>query len=189
VEDVINNNPAPPTLSRTKHPGGRPTEYKAEYNEQVYKFCLLGATDAEIADIFGVDERTINDWKIKYPEFSQSLRAGKVEADANVGKSLYQIATGYEHPEDVIMQYQGKPVIVPTTRHYPPDYKAASLWLRNRRPDRWREQQDISITESITVNIGELPAADVILSRIEARRAERNVTPELPEKAVDSGDA
>jgi len=51
------------------------------------------------------------------------------------------------------------------------------------------DRQDINVTESITVAIGELPAADAILARIEARRAERNVTPALPAIAADSEDA
>ena len=36
---------------------GRPTEYKEEYNEQVYKLCLLGAKDKELADFFNVEEK------------------------------------------------------------------------------------------------------------------------------------
>jgi len=202
VEDIINNpsdNPTSPTYPVSgKHPGGAPTLYKPEYSDQVYKLCLLGATDAEIAEFFEVDERTINRWKVEHAEFCQSLRAGKVEADANVGHSLYQIATGYEHPEDVIMQYQGKPVIVPTIKHYAPDYKAISLWLRNRRPDRWREQQDINVTHTIAQlapkTIAEIKAAVLLTEQAEAAQQAAIACvdaeyEELPTIAADSGDA
>ena len=104
----------------TKRPRGRPTRYKAEYTEQAFKLCLLGATDANLADFFEVSEKTINTWKDVHPEFLQSLKAGKDEADANVGERLYQRALGYEHPEDKIFMHEGKPVIVPTVKHYPP---------------------------------------------------------------------
>lgn len=132
-----------------KRPVGAPTLYKAEYNEKVYKLCLLGATDAEIADILDVSESTLNLWKINHPEFSESMRAGKVEADAEIAHSLYHAAKGYEHAEDVIMQYQGQPVIVPTVKHYAPDTKAAALWLKNRQPERWKDEQKLSVSGTV----------------------------------------
>ena len=68
--------------------GGRPKSYRDEYGEQVFKLCLLGATDKELADFFDVCEKTINGWKKDYPEFLQSLKRGKLLADANVTRSL-----------------------------------------------------------------------------------------------------
>jgi hypothetical protein len=79
--------------------GGRPTDYKTEYAEQTYKLCLLGATDKELANFFDVVESTINLWKQEHSEFSESIKRGKFQADANVADRLYQRATGYEHPE------------------------------------------------------------------------------------------
>jgi hypothetical protein len=43
---------------------GRPSDFLPEYPDQSAKLCRLGATDAEIADFFGKDERTVNRWKI-----------------------------------------------------------------------------------------------------------------------------
>jgi len=119
---------------------GRPTKYKKEHDEQARKLCLLGATDSEIADFIGVTESTINLWKLKHPSFSESLKSGKILADANVATKLYERACGYSHTEDKIFAQNGEPLIVPTIKHYPPDTTAAAIWLNNRRPDRWRNK-------------------------------------------------
>ena len=126
-------------------PDGRPTAYKREYAEQARKLCLLGSTDKEMGAFFEVCEKTINTWKHKHPDFLQSIKRGKVVADANVADRLYQKAMGYEHEEDKIFQYEGQPVRVSTVKHYPPDTQAASLWLRNRQPEKWRDRKDLTV--------------------------------------------
>jgi len=106
---------------------------------------MLGATDKEMADFFGVAESTLNLWKKEHKEFSESLKRGKVLADANVANRLYQRAMGYEHPEDKIFNDNGEPLIIPTVKHYPPDSVAAIFWLKNRRKDQWRDKQDVDL--------------------------------------------
>lgn len=140
--------------------GGRPTLYKKEYDEQVYKLCLLGATDKEIAAFFDIEESTLNNWKEMYSKFMESIKSGKEDADANVANRLYQRAMGYKHTEDVIMQYQGQPVVVPTMKYYPPDTTAAIYWLKNRRRKadaNWNvsDKQEIDATTRIIVGIEE----------------------------------
>ncbi|WP_429554773.1 terminase [Paraburkholderia sp. MM5477-R1] len=93
-----------------------------------------------MADFFGVSEKTVNAWKKAHPEFLQSTTRGKMMADAEVADRLYQRALGYSHPAVKIMQFEGAPVVVPYTEHYPPDTPAASLWLRNRQPWKWRDR-------------------------------------------------
>ena len=124
-------------------PAGRPTKFKEEYPKLVYKLCLLGATDKEIADILGITESTFNNWKIEYPQLMESIKEGKAEADANVASRLYSRAMGYQHPEDKIFNDNGEPLIVPTVKHYPPDPTAAIFWLKNRQPQKWRDKQEI----------------------------------------------
>ena len=123
---------------------GRPSLYMAKYVDQAYKLCLLGATDAEMADIFEVSESTLNLWKQQHPEFSESIRQGKAVADSHVAEKLYQRACGYSHPAVKIFMPQGAaaPVYAEYTENYPPDTQAASLWLRNRQPKKWRDKID-----------------------------------------------
>jgi hypothetical protein len=132
--------------TKKKSNAGAPTKYKPEYNEQVYKLCLLGATDKETADIFGICEATLNNWKEDYPGFLESIKRGKTDADANVAKSLYKRATGYTVDTVKVFQFQGEPVIVPVVEEIAPDTGAAMAWLKNRRKEQWRDRQDIEHT-------------------------------------------
>tara|TARA_R110002020_G_scaffold70727_3_gene183438 strand:+ start:1376 stop:1885 length:510 start_codon:yes stop_codon:yes gene_type:complete len=129
-----------------KSNAGRPTDYKIEFNRQAEKLCLLGSTDKDMADFFDVSESTINLWKQKHPEFSESIKRGKISADANVASRLYKRAIGYEHDEDKIFNNNGEPLIVPTIKHVQPDTTAAIFWLKNRQPKMWRDSQNIDHT-------------------------------------------
>jgi hypothetical protein len=125
--------------------GGRPPKYKASFNEQARKLCLLGATDKSLADFFEVDEATINRWKVDYPGFCKSLKKGKLPADAIVAESLYKRATGYSHPDVDIKVIDGMIVKTKFIKYYPPDTVAAIFWLKNRGKENWREKQFIDI--------------------------------------------
>ena len=125
---------------------GRPSLYKPEFAELARKFCCLGATDADLAKFLEVSEATINTWKLEHPEFLESIKAGKAQADAEVASKLFHRATGYEHPEDDIRAVNGEIVITPTVKHYPPDTTAAIFWLKNRRPDLWRDKVESEIS-------------------------------------------
>lgn len=106
-----------------------------------YKFTLLGATDKKLAEFFLVDERTINRWKQEYPEFCQSLKRGKEVADATVADALFKRAVGYTCPDVHVSTYEGQAIITPIQKHYPPETAAAIFFLKNRRPDLWRDKQ------------------------------------------------
>jgi len=117
-------------------PNGRPSKFKKEYIALAYHYSLLGATDKQLAVFFDVSESTINLWKLKHPGFSESIRRGKTVADALVAESLFERARGYTHPEEKIFLHEGRIIRAETLKHYPPDTRAASLWLRNRQPEQ-----------------------------------------------------
>ncbi|MDY0475603.1 helix-turn-helix domain-containing protein [Pasteurella multocida] len=127
---------------------GQPTKYKSEYVAQVEKLCLLGATDKDIANFFEVSESTLNNWKNEYPEFLESIKKGKMLADANVAERLYKRALGYEAPDVDIRVIENKIVETPLIKHYPPDPTSAIFWLKNRQPEKWRDKQVIDHTNS-----------------------------------------
>ena len=125
-----------------KNKTGRPTSYNTDYNEQVFKLCLLGATDKDIADFFGVAESTLNKWKLEHSEFSESIKKGKKNADANISAALYHRAIGFTKKDcEKVFQYQGSIVRAKTNEYFPPDTAAAIFWLKNRQPQLWRDKQ------------------------------------------------
>src|ERR1041384_7074197 len=83
--------PAPPeTVPR---PRGRPRiPCTAEHVRRVFELALLGLTDDELAEALGISERTLENWKLRHPEFLEALKRGKSLADAEVAHSLYRRA-------------------------------------------------------------------------------------------------
>lgn len=135
---------------------GRPSSYKPEFAKQAVKLCDLGATDEDLAEFFGVNVRTIARWKIEHDDFCQALKAGKAGADDRVERSLFQRAVGYSHDSVKILTVSlgnnaGSEVReVPFVEHYPPDTTAAIFWLKNRRPEQWRDKTEVQVTRSLS---------------------------------------
>lgn len=129
---------------------GRPTKYKKEYDKQAEKLCLLGATDAQLADFFEVAESTLYLWKKEHKSFSEALKAKSFSDDA-VERSLYQRAIGHEVVETTEKQSENGYEKTTKTKMVA-DTTAMIFWLKNRRPEKWRDkveqeekQQDIII--------------------------------------------
>ena len=132
---------------------GRPSRYKAEYADQAYKFCLLGATDARLGEFFEVDEATIHRWKLAHEEFCESIKRGKDVADAEIAQALFHRAKGYSHQAVKIFNNQGEIIVEPYIEHYPPDTGAAMAWLKNRQPKQWRDKQDIEHSGELNIKV------------------------------------
>ena len=122
---------------------GRKSEFQPKFVTIAKEMGRFGATDAQLATAFDVTVTTITNWKQAHPSFVAALQAGKDEADNRVVRSLYERATGYEHPAIKIMQYEGQPIEVPYTERYPPDPAAMIFWLKNRRRLEWRDKHDV----------------------------------------------
>ncbi len=155
---------------------GRPTKYREEFAEQARKLCLLGLTDAGLADFFGVDEATINRWKRAHADFCASISAGKMAADSDVADSLYRSAVGghFVTEERPVAEGEGSGAVVrPLRRQVPPSVQAQSLWLRNRQPHLWRDR--VEVKEEISLNV--FPPKEVLddlYNRVLAEAAKRD---------------
>ena len=131
-----------------KRTAGRPPAYEESFCVQAEKYCMLGATNAQLAELFGVSDTTIDNWLAKYSEFLGAVKRGRAEADSRVAESLFQRAVGYSHPEDKVFLHEGTPVVVPTVKHYPPDTTAAIFWLKNRRRADWKDYKAVEVSNA-----------------------------------------
>jgi hypothetical protein len=123
---------------------GRKSLFREEFILIAKAAARFGAIEDEIADELKISPGTLDNFKKKYPEFLSALKAGKEASDAQVERALYQRAIGYSHPAvKAFMTRDGKIVEHKYVEHYPPDPASMCFWLKNRRPDRWRDVQRI----------------------------------------------
>ena len=138
-EDRITKRAATPENPKA---AGKPSTYQPAFAEHALKLARLGATNVEIADFLGINVRTVTQWSVQHPDFGAALKEGKAAADDRVERSLYARAMGFEHDEVDIRVVNGEIVQTPIRKVYPPDTTAAIFWLKNRRPQDWRDKVD-----------------------------------------------
>jgi len=160
--------------ARKKPPAvmGRPSSYDPEFHiPQAELLCRLGATIDQLGEAFGVSGETIRRWMLKYPDFCGSIRVGAIPADDRVEMTLYRRSLGYQTVETE-NKYEMTEVEDPVTgevrvfrklievkekvREVPPDVTAITFWLKNRRPEEWRESFAHTVTDPDEVSSEQL---------------------------------
>ena len=146
--------------SNGDRPVGRPTKYIPEYCRQARKACEMGATEADLGEFFGVAVSTIWSWATRHPEFQNAIKTGKSPSDDAMERSLFMRGRGFwidtekvfvnkvstpreggeGHTEEVVVTR------VPVREYYPPDTAAAFIWLKNRRPEFWRDKHEVAVS-------------------------------------------
>lgn len=126
-----------------------------------------GLTDEQISLNMGIAVRTLYNWKDKHVQILQALKKGKEVVDRQVENALLKRALGYKYDELTYEQVPIKPyidddgnvkeyqleVVKKVTKQQAPDVTAQIFWLKNRRPDKWRDKQDIEHSGGVTNQI------------------------------------
>ena len=102
----------------------------------------------------GISRTTFYAWMKAYPVISDAIKEGKAPVDVQVEDALLKRAKGYSYKETYVeyglseteRDENGAPKkIIKNVRvvekEVPPDVGAAALWLKNRRPDKWRDRR------------------------------------------------
>lgn len=103
-----------------------------------------GLTDEQLAQKIGINPATLYDWKNKFNKISETLKKGKEIVDIQVENALLKRALGYDYQEQRIEKSEKDGTkIIQTLKHVPADTTAQIFWLKNRRPDRWRDKPEV----------------------------------------------
>jgi hypothetical protein len=129
-----------------------------------------GLTDEQIAGNMGIKRQTLYEWKKKYPDISDTLKKGKEVVDRQVENALLKRALGYRYEEvtkekgpvfdeegnavldqngNIIFALQPVKVVV---KEVQPDVTAQIFWLKNRKPDEWRDKKETELSGGLDVN-------------------------------------
>lgn len=130
----------------------------AKYEEWIEEDGLIriagwardGLSLEQIADNIGISKPTLYAWIGKYPKIAEAIKQKKDIADRNVENALYKSAVGYEY-EETKKEYEDGELIKETIikKVVPPNVSAAALWLKNRKPDQWRDKQEINVNGTL----------------------------------------
>lgn len=146
-----------------KRKGGRRGKY-AEWltNEGLIKlegWARDGLTDEQIAQNIGIVPSTLYAWINRYSEISEALKRGKEVVDRQVENALLKRALGYQYDEVTherdFNEETGEVELMPTKivrKEVAPDTTAQIFWLKNRKPEQWRDRQDIQHSGHIDSN-------------------------------------
>lgn len=126
---------------------------------QLESWARDGLTDEQIAHNMGICVATLYNWKSKYLEILESLKRGKDVIDIQVENALLKRALGYSYKEvtreKVFNPETGQYELMPTkevTKEVVPDTTAQIFWLKNRRPEQWRDKRDVSVEGELNTN-------------------------------------
>ena len=119
--------------------------WKPETMEKFKMLATRGFTEPEICKILSVSQKTLLDWKRKDPEFFKRIENWKNVADDEIERSLFERARGYVHPETKVhWDTELKEwMTITIDKYYPPDSVACFYWLKNRRPERWKDKHSL----------------------------------------------
>ena len=101
--------------------------------EEIKDWARNGATDEQIYKKLRISKQAFYDYQKRYPDFLDILKYSKDYCDAQVENALYQKAI------------KG-------------DTLAQIFWLKNRRPNKWREKVE-SVQEDTKSKLDELIVA------------------------------
>lgn len=118
-----------------------------------------GLTDEQIAKNIGIATSTFYEWKKKSKEFSESLKKGKEVVDFEVENALLKRALGYTitlNKQKVTKD--GDVVDITEEVHVPPDTTAQIFWLKNRKPNTWKDKVETDEDREAVANASQVIA-------------------------------
>lgn len=121
-----------------------------------------GLTDKDIATRkIGIGERTFTDWKKKYKAISAALKEGRAPVDTEIEDSMVRSAKGFKVKEKKAFKVKttkkkdGMEIteehmeVVEVERFVDPVVVAQIFWLKNRKPEYWKDKRETTDTNAV----------------------------------------
>ena len=129
---------------------------KSQYSVKVEPYLELiegwtreGLVMSQIAEKLGISKTTLYKYMQEHSELSERLKKGREVSDAQVENELFKKAVGFtrieKKPFKVKKVDYEEVVMVDQEVYYPPELGAQVFWLKNRKPDKWREKVENKI--------------------------------------------
>ena len=136
---------------------------KTKYNPDTFPllaegYARDGLSDKQIAKNLNISKETYYTYQKKYLVFFDSIKKGKAPVDTEVENALLKRALGYEYEEvttEVTVDEQGrkrkhKKVV---KKSVIPDVGAQIFWLKNRKPNQWKDKREFNLLNDEDVDI------------------------------------
>lgn len=118
-----------------------------------------GLTDEQIAKNIGISRASLYEWKKKEVDISDALKKGKEIVDFEVENALLKKALGYTitlNKQKVTKN--GDVVDITEEVHVPPDTTAQIFWLKNRKPNNWKDKVETDEDKEAVANASQVIA-------------------------------
>lgn len=143
-----------------------------------------GLTDEQIAHNIGITRKTLAEWKNKYSDISDTLKINKEIVDTQVENALLKRALGYSFTETTkerkMNDATGKYEMVTTkevVKEVTPDTTAQIFWLKNRKPEEWRDKKDVAVEGNINSVVSSM-SDEALDERIESLKSKLGIKDE-----------
>lgn len=123
-----------------------------------------GLTDEQIAKNLGISKTSLYKYKEEHIELFELLKKGKEIIDYEVENALLKKALGFKETVKKAIKVKNVEysngrrlketediVIVDEEIFVQPDTTAQIFWLKNRKPDKWRDKQVVESNNTIEV--------------------------------------
>ena len=114
-----------------------------------------GLTDEQIAKNIGINRTTLYDWKKKEVNIADALKKGKEVIDFEVENALLKRALGYEYEEET---YENGILTKKVKKQVAPDTTAQIFWLKNRKPNNWKDRIETDEDKEAVANASQVIA-------------------------------
>ena len=115
-----------------------------------------GLSNDPIAHNIGITAKTLCEWQNRFSEFRNAIKKGKEVVDREVENAMLKRALGYEYDEVTQEPVTDKDTGVTemrvtkrVTKQIVPDVTAQIFWLKNRKPEEFRDKRDVELSGSV----------------------------------------